>query len=56
MVVLSPYIFNKGKRKCIVLDEKSNIEDYLDKVLRYYGSKNVSYRYVDAIEHIKNYC
>ena len=52
VVILSPYVFDKGKRKYIVLGEKSSIEDYLDDILKYYGSKNVSYRYVDAIEHI----
>ena len=52
VVILSPYVFNKGRRKYIVLGEKNSIENYLDDVLKYYGSKNVSYRYVDAIEHI----
>ena len=40
VVILSPYVFNKGRRKYIVLGEKNSIENYLDDVLKYYGSKN----------------
>lgn len=50
--MLSPYIFNKGERKYIVLGEKSDLEHYLNDLMKYYGENNISYRYIDTIEHI----
>ena len=52
VAILSPYVFNKGIRNYIALGEEKNLENYIYRVKKYYGEYNVSYRYVDTVEHI----
>lgn len=54
VAILSPYIFDRGCRKYIALGRRADLENYIEKVLKYYGDRYVSYRWIDRLNHISH--
>ncbi len=54
VAILSPYIFDRGCRKYVALGMRADLEDYIERVLKYYGEKYVSYRWINRLDHISH--
>lgn len=50
VMVLPPYIIDKGRRMFVVVGEKKDIEFYANRIAGYYGEKNVRYSEIDSSE------
>ncbi len=54
VTILSPYTFDRGRRIYVALGKNENLRNYIADVKKYYGPKNITYRQIDAVEHLSN--
>ncbi len=50
--VLSPYIFDKGIRKYVVVGRRENLSKYIKYLMKLYGSEHIYYKSINSLEHL----
>lgn len=50
--VLSPYVFDKGIRKYVVVGRRENLGKHIEYLIRLYGSEHVYYKSISRPEHL----
>lgn len=50
--ILSPYVFDKGIRKYVVVGEKENVSKYIEHLMKAYGHEYIYYRSINRPEHL----
>ncbi len=52
VIILSPYIFDRGYRRYVALGTQADLENYVERVLKYYGDRYVSHRWIDRLDRV----
>lgn len=52
IAILSPYFFGSGARQYIAIGEESNMKNYIDHLIKYYGPNNVEFSRVETVNQI----
>ncbi|MFN3267775.1 MAG: hypothetical protein ACK416_00785 [Zestosphaera sp.] len=50
--VLSPYIFDKGIRKYVVVGTRENLSKYIEYLVKLYGSEHIYYKSINRPEYL----
>ncbi|MEM4570388.1 MAG: helix-turn-helix domain-containing protein [Desulfurococcaceae archaeon] len=50
--VLTPYVFERGFRKYVVLGTRDNLRRYFESIKNFYGRNNVSYSPIDTADYL----